>query len=47
LYGLACGGQDGVKRVLEILKRELTYDMVCCGITSVDRINKEILYKHV
>jgi isopentenyl diphosphate isomerase/L-lactate dehydrogenase-like FMN-dependent dehydrogenase len=47
LYGLACGGQDGVKRVLEILKRELTYDMVCCVITSVDQINKEILYKHV
>ena len=27
LYGLACGGDDGVRRVLEILKRELTYDM--------------------
>ncbi len=47
LYGLACGGPDGVNRVLEILKRELTYDMACCGITSVDQINKEILYKHV
>ncbi len=47
LYGLACGGQDGVNRVLEILKRELTYDMACCGLTSIDQINKEILYKHV
>jgi isopentenyl diphosphate isomerase/L-lactate dehydrogenase-like FMN-dependent dehydrogenase len=47
LYGLACGGHDGVKRVLNILKRELTYDMACCGITSIDQINKEILYKHV
>jgi isopentenyl diphosphate isomerase/L-lactate dehydrogenase-like FMN-dependent dehydrogenase len=42
LYGLACGGQDGVNRVLEILKRELTYDMACCGLTSIDQINKEI-----
>ncbi len=47
LYGLACGGHDGVKRVLNILKRELTYDMACCGLTSIDQINKEILYKHV
>ncbi len=46
LYGLACGGDDGVRRVLEILKRELTYDMACCGITSIDQINKDILYKH-
>ncbi|CAF4237116.1 unnamed protein product, partial [Rotaria sordida] len=29
LYGLACGGQDGVRRVLGILKRELVYDMAC------------------
>ncbi len=47
LYGLACGGDDGVRRVLEILKRELTYDMACCGLTSIDQINKNILYKHV
>jgi isopentenyl diphosphate isomerase/L-lactate dehydrogenase-like FMN-dependent dehydrogenase len=46
LYGLACGGHDGVRRVLEMLKRELTYDMVCCGLTSIDQINKDILYKH-
>ncbi|CAF3634063.1 unnamed protein product [Rotaria sp. Silwood1] len=46
LYGLACGGHDGVKTVLNILKRELTYDMASCGITSIDQINKDILYKH-
>ncbi|CAF3558106.1 unnamed protein product [Rotaria sp. Silwood1] len=46
LYGLASGGQDGVRRVLDILKRELVYDMACCGLTSIDQINKEILYKH-
>ncbi len=47
LFGLACGGHDGVRRVLEILKQELIYDMACCGLTSVDQVNKEILYKHV
>ncbi|CAF3491846.1 unnamed protein product [Rotaria sp. Silwood1] len=46
LYGLASGGQDGVRRVLDILKRELVYDMACCGLTSIDQINKDILYKH-
>ena len=38
VYGLACGGHDGVRKVLEILKCELTYDMACCGLTSIDRI---------
>ncbi len=47
LYGLACDGHEGVKRVLEILKRELTYDMACCGLTSIDQINKDIISKHV
>ncbi|CAF1095053.1 unnamed protein product [Adineta steineri] len=46
LYGLACGGHDGVKNVLEILKRELVYDMACCGVTTIDEITKDILYKH-
>ncbi len=32
---------------MDVLKRELTYDIACCGITSIDQINKEILYKHM
>ncbi|CAF1525905.1 unnamed protein product, partial [Rotaria sordida] len=46
LYGLCCGGHNGVRRVLDILKSELTYDMACCGLTSIDHINGDILYKH-
>ena len=46
LYGLACGGHDGVRKVLDILKQELIYDMACCGLTSIDQINRDILYKH-
>ena len=45
LYGLACGGEDGVRRVLDMLKRELIYDMASCGLTSINQINKDILYK--
>lgn len=45
LFGLACGGADGVKKVLDILKQELIYDMACCGVTSIDKINRDILYK--
>ena len=33
LFGLACGGYDGVRRVLEMLKQELIYDMASCGLT--------------
>ena len=33
LYGLACGGHDGVRKVLDILKQELIYDMASCGLT--------------
>ncbi|CAF1462417.1 unnamed protein product [Adineta ricciae] len=47
LYGLTCGGHDGVKRVLETLKRELMYDMACCGLTSIDQIDANILYQHI
>ncbi|CAF3735428.1 unnamed protein product [Rotaria sp. Silwood1] len=45
LYGLTCGGHDGVRRVLDILKQELIYDMACCGLARIDQINKDILYK--
>lgn len=46
LYGLACGGDEGVRRVLEILKQELIYDMSCCGVCSIDEVSKNILYDH-
>jgi len=32
---------------LYILKRNLVYNMACCGLTSIDQINKDILYKHI
>ncbi|CAF3008901.1 unnamed protein product [Rotaria sp. Silwood2] len=46
LYGLACGGHNGVEAVLNLLKRELMYDMASCGLTRIEQINERILYKH-
>ena len=44
LWGLAMGGEEGVKRVLTILKSELDLAMTLCGYTSINQINDEILF---
>ncbi len=44
LWGLAAGGEEGVKRVLTILKSELDLAMALCGYTSISQINEEILF---
>ena len=38
IYGLAAFGQQGVERVVEILRAELTMVMKQCGTPSIDRI---------
>jgi len=40
IWGLASFGQEGVERVLEILRGELTLSMRQCGIASVARISR-------
>jgi isopentenyl diphosphate isomerase/L-lactate dehydrogenase-like FMN-dependent dehydrogenase len=44
LWGLATGGEEGVKRVLTILKSELDLAMALCGFTAISQINDEILF---
>lgn len=44
LWGLAINGQNGVNKVLDILYEELKLAMNLCGYTSIDKINKEMLY---
>ena len=44
LWGLAIGGEEGVKQVLNILKSELDLAMALCGYTSIDQINEEVLF---
>ncbi|CAF3606549.1 unnamed protein product [Rotaria sp. Silwood1] len=46
LYGLTCGGHNGVEAVLNLLKQELMYDMASCGLTRIEQINERILYKY-
>jgi (S)-2-hydroxy-acid oxidase len=35
LWGLACGGQQGVERILAILKKELEITMVLSGLIDI------------
>lgn len=44
-YGLACGGAEGVAKVLGILKRELEIAMALLGITSIAGINQSVIWK--
>lgn len=43
LYGLAAGGQDGVERVLELLRAELERDMILCGRPRIADIDSSLL----
>lgn len=44
-YGLACGGAEGVAKVLGILKKELEIAMALLGITSIAGINQSFIWK--
>jgi len=43
LYGLAAGGEAGVRRALELLRRELEVSMALTGVTDVQRVDRTIL----
>ena len=42
-WGLAVGGENGVRDVIQILKDELEVAMKYCGITDVENINPDLL----
>jgi len=44
LWGLATGGEEGVKMVLAILRSELDLAMALCGYSSINQINEEVLF---
>lgn len=44
LWGLATGGEEGIKQVLNILKSELDIAMSLCKYTSIAEINEEVLF---
>jgi 4-hydroxymandelate oxidase len=43
LWGLSVGGEQGVVRILEILKRELDEAMLLCGCSKLAEINRSLL----
>ena len=45
IWGLSSFGQEGVERVLEILRAELALTMRQCGIPSVAKITSESILK--
>jgi 4-hydroxymandelate oxidase len=42
-WALATGGEAGVKRVLDILRDELTNAMIASGCATVEDINSSLL----
>jgi 4-hydroxymandelate oxidase len=42
-WGLAVGGEDGVRHVLELLRAELALDLMLCGLASPDAVDRSLL----
>ncbi|MBA3798273.1 MAG: alpha-hydroxy-acid oxidizing protein [Actinomycetota bacterium] len=43
IWGLATGGEDGVVSVLTNLCAELAHTMALCGVTSVERVSRDLV----
>ena len=43
LWGLAAGGEEGVSRVLELLREELDRGMALCGCSKLDEITEDLI----
>ena len=43
IYGLAAGGEEGVKRVIELLEEELVTCMQLCGCQTVEQIDRSFV----
>jgi len=43
LWGLACGGQAGVARALDLLKREFDVAMALCGCKSIGEVDADLI----
>jgi 4-hydroxymandelate oxidase len=45
MWGLAAGGQDGVRHVLEILRSELDHTLALCGASGAARLDPYLVVK--
>lgn len=43
LYGLMAGGEDGVRRVVNILRKEVMTTMQLMGVTSIDQLDRSMV----
>lgn len=43
LYGLMAGGEDGVRRVVSILRKEIMTTMQLMGVTSIDQLDRSMV----
>ena len=46
LYGLGAGGEAGVTRALEILRRELDITMALCGERDIKNVSARNIYRN-
>jgi len=46
VWGLAAGGEDGVRRVLEILRDELDHTMALCGAANLRDLTPDLVRGH-
>ena len=42
-WGLAVGGEEGVRQVLELLRAELALDLMLCGLASPAEVDASLL----
>ncbi len=42
-WGLAVGGESGVRHILELLRAELALDLMLCGLASPEEVRRELL----
>ena len=42
-WGLAVGGEAGVRHVLELLRAEIALDLMLCGVASPDEITRDLI----
>jgi (S)-2-hydroxy-acid oxidase len=42
-FGLAVGGEEGVRRVVEILRRETEVAMILCGCSDLGKVGRGLV----
>jgi 4-hydroxymandelate oxidase len=45
-YGLACGGSEGVAKVLNILRKEFEFSMALSGRSTIASIDQSLIWKN-